>query len=80
MSAEVRLQVALLVLEHFGLSLSEMIESEAADVGVSGVSVLATYRAIGLAATGETDPEVLGIPPTSMAAFVIHETLRSSNG
>lgn len=80
MSAETRLQVALLVLEHFGTSLSGLIEAEGSDVGVSGVSVLATYRAVGLAATGETAPEVLGIPPTSMAAFAIHEVVRSSNG
>lgn len=75
-----RLQVAWLVLEHFSTSLQSLIESEGRDVGVSAVSVLASYKSVALAQRGETDPAVLGIPETSMAAFAIHEVVRSADG
>lgn len=76
----VRIQVTWLVVEHFSTSLQSLVESEGRDVGVSAVSVLSSYRSLALAAQGEVDPEVLGIPPASMAAFAIHEVVRSSDG
>lgn len=76
----VRIQVAWLVLEHFSTSLQALVESEGRDVGVSAVSVLASYKSIALAARGETDPAMLGIPETSMAAFAIHEVVRRADG